>query len=265
MGGLDVPDRQTIEQHILALLPEDGSPVLNRAMMALIGRRLAAPVEPATYFSALDTLAAGEIIVRQRGQGGKIARATPVQRAPIIGEMAWPEAKLMPSLGKYLRTLFWRSLDLPAGFDWKVVDTSVHGPQEKWSRPDFTAISIVPLKVLGRAEVNVYSFELKAEQGADLTSVHQALAQARKTHFGYLVWHLPENSSQAAKLANLAEQCSRYGIGLILIRDPDLVETWSIEVDPERQPTSLADIDEFLAARLSPADCEEIKQRLCGA
>ena len=95
--------------------------------------------------------------------------------------------------------------------------------------------------------------------------MHQALAQARKTHFGYLVWHLPENSAEAAKLANLAEQCRRYGIGLILIRDPNLVETWSIEVDPERQPTSLVDIDEFLAARLSQADCEEIRQRLCGA
>ena len=259
-----MPDRQTIEQQILALLPEDGSPVLNRAMMALIGRRLAAPVEHATYFSAVDTLAVAETIVRQRGQGGKIARAT-VQRTPAIGEIAWPEITLMPSLGRYLKTLFCRGLCLPAGFDWKVVDTSVHGPQEKWGRPDFTAISIVPLKVLGRAEVNVYSFELKAEQGADLTSVHQALAQARKTHFGYLVWHLPENSSQVTKLANLAEQCRRYGIGLILIRDPDLVETWSIEVDPERQPTSLADIDEFLAARLSPADCEEIRQRLCGA
>lgn len=234
-------------------------------MMALIGRRLAAPVEPATYFSALDTLAAAEIIVRQRGQGGKIARATPVQRAPTISETAWPEAKLMPSLGRYLETLFWRSLDLLKGADWTVVDTSVRGPQEKWGRPDFSAVSIVPLKVLGRGEVNVYSFELKAEQGADLTSVHQALAQARKTHFGYLVWHLPEKSSQAAKLANLAEHCRRYGIGLILIRDPDLVETWSIEVDAERQPTSLADIDEFLAARLSQVDCEEIRQRLCGA
>jgi hypothetical protein len=176
--GAHVPDRQTIEQQILALLPEDGSPVLNRAMMALIGRRLAAPVEPATYFSALDTLAAGEIIVRQRGQGGKIARATLMQRTSAIGEIAWPETKLMPSLGRYLETLFWRSLDLPGGFYWNVVDTSVHGPQEKWGRPDFTAISIVPLKVLGRAEVNVYSFELKAQQGADLTSVHQALAQA---------------------------------------------------------------------------------------
>jgi hypothetical protein len=160
--------------------------------------------------------------------------------------------------------MFWRGLDLPTGFLWTVADTSANGPQEKWGRPDFTAISVVPLRLLGRAEVEVYSFELKAELGADVTSVHQALAQTRKTHFGYLVWHLPEGSSQEAKLANVADQCRLHGIGLILIRDPDLVETWSIEVDPERQPTSLAQIDEFLAARLSDTDCAEIRQRLCG-
>lgn len=258
-------DRQTIEQQILALLPDDGSPVLNRAMMALIGRRFGTRLEPDAYFSAVDALSASETITRQRGQGGKIARASPVQRAPVADKIVWPEARLMPSLGKYLKTLFWRGLDLPGGADWKVVDTSAHGPQEKWARPDYTAISIVPLRVLGRAELNVYSFELKAELGADLTSVHQALAQTRKTHFGYLAWHLPDGSAQAAKLTSLVEQCRRFGVGLILIRDPDLVETWSIEVDPERQPTSLADIDEFLFARLSPVDCDEIRQRLCGA
>jgi hypothetical protein len=234
-------------------------------MMALIGRRLGVRIEAETYFSAVDTLAAAEIGVRQRGQGGKIARATPVPRTLATDASAWPEAKLMPSLAKYLKTIFWRGLDLPPGFLWKVADTSIHGPQEKWGRPDFTAISIVPLKLLGRAEVEVYSFELKAELGADLTSVHQALAQTRKTHFGYLVWHLPDGSSQAAKLASVTEQCRRHGIGLILIREPDLVETWSIEIDPERQPTPLAEIDEFLAARLSQADRDEVRRHLCGA
>jgi hypothetical protein len=257
-----VYERQTIEQQILALLPDDGSPVLNRVMMALIGRRLGARIEPETYFLAVDALSTAGIVVRHRGQGGGIARMSPPQRDEPVRAIAWPESRLMPSLGRYLRTLFWRGLDLPVGAYWKVVDTSAHGPQEKWGRPDFTAISTMPLKVLGRAEVSVYAFELKAELGADLTAVHQALAQTRMTHFGYLVWHLPEGSMQAAKLPALMEQCRRHGIGLILIRDPDLVETWSVEVDPERQATPLGAIDEFLAARLSPSDCDEIRQRL---
>jgi hypothetical protein len=177
---------------------------------------------------------------------------------------AWPEPKLMPSLGRYLNTLFWRGLDLPKHSLWKVVVTSMHGPQEKWGRPDFTAVCIVPLKVLGRAEVDVYSFELKAEPAANLVSVHQALAQTRKTHYGYLVWHLPDASTLEPKLAEIAEQCRRHGVGLIRIRDPEMVESWSVEVDAVRQSTALYDVDEFLAARLLPSDCADIRRHLCG-
>jgi hypothetical protein len=71
-----VTDRQGVEKQILALLPRDGTPVLNRAMMALIGRRLGQRIDPETYFLALDALSASELIIRQRGQGGKIVRAT---------------------------------------------------------------------------------------------------------------------------------------------------------------------------------------------
>lgn len=257
-------DRQEVEQQILALLPRDATPVLNRAMMALIGRRLGQRVDPEIYFSALDALSASESIIRLRGQGGKILRAARLPETPAAGASSWPEPKLMPSLGRYLNTLFWRGLDLPKQSLWKVVDTSMHGPQEKWGRPDFTAVSVVPLKILGHAEIDVYSFELKAEPAADLVSVHQALAQTRKTHYGYLVWHLSEGSILESKLSELADQCRRHGVGLIRIRDPDLVETWSIEVDAERQNTSLYDIDDYLVARLSESDCAEIRRYLSG-
>lgn len=232
--------------------------------MAVIGRRLGQRVDPELYFAALDALSAADLIVRQRGQGGKILRAARLPEPEAAENTAWPEPKLMPSLGRYLNTLFWRGLDLPKHSHWKVVDTSMHGPQEKWGRPDFTAVCIVPLKVLGRAEVDVYSFELKAEPAADLVSVHQALAQTRKTHYGYLVWHLSEASIHEPKLAEIAEQCRRHGVGLIRIRDPEMVETWSVEVDAARQSTALYDIDEFLASRLSPSDCAEIGRHLCG-
>jgi hypothetical protein len=95
-------------------------------------------------------------------------------------------------------------------------------------------------------------------------SVNQAFAQTRKTHFGYLVWHLSEGSALEPKLAELADQCRRHGVGLIRIRDPDMVETWSIEVDAVRQSTALCDIDDFLAARLPASDCTEIRSHVCG-
>ena len=258
-------DQRSIETEILTLLPRDGAAVLNRVMMALIGRRLGARIGSENYFAAVDALSLADVIGRQRGQGGKIYRSTVIPPSdPVASAMAWPEPRLMPSLGKFLKTIFWRGLDLPANHTYKVVDTSMHGPQEKWGRPDFTVISITPMRVLPTPQLDVHAFELKAEPAADITSVHQALAQTRMTHYGNLVWHLPEGSSHETRLAGVVEQCRLHGIGLILIRDPEALETWSIEVDPVRCVTAPTDIDGFLAARLTKADCTEIKLALTG-
>ncbi len=171
----------------------------------------------------------------------------------------------MPSLGKYLKTIFYRGLNLPKKHTYKVIDTSMHGPQEKWGRPDYTVVSISPMRVLPAPQLDVYAFELKAEPAADITSVHQAFAQTRMTHYGSLVWHLPEGSPYETRFAIIAEQCRSHGVGLILIRDPDVLEGWSTEVEPVRQATALADIDSFLAARLTERDCNEIKSALAGS
>ena len=259
-------DQKAIEREILTLLPLDGAAVLNRVMMALIGRRLGERIGSDTYFAAVDALSAVDAIGRQRGQGGKIYRsAVVVQIDPAMLTIAWPEPKLMPSLGKFLKTIFWRGLDLPPRHTYKVIDTSMHGPQEKWGRPDFTVVSVTPMRVLPTPQLDVHACELKAEPAADITSVHQALAQTRMTHYGNLVWHLPDGSPHEARLAGIIEQCRLHGVGLILIRDPDVVETWSIEVEPTRHATAPADIDSYLAARMTEADCTEIKRALAGA
>jgi hypothetical protein len=259
-------DKKVIETEILNLLPPDGAPVLNRVMMALIGRRLGERIGTELYFAAVDALGAVDAIGRKRGQGGKIYRIAVIPEIdPATLAIAWPESKLMPSLGKFLKTVFWRGLDLPANHTYKVVDTSKCGPPEKWGKPDFTVVSVTPMRVLPTPHLDVHAFELKTESAADITSVHQALAQRRMTHYGNLVWHLPEASSFENGLAKVIENCGLHGIGLILIRDPEVVETWSIEVEPVRKATAPADIDSFLAERLTEADCIEIKRALSEA
>ena len=89
-------DQKAIEREILTLLPLDGAAVLNRVMMALIGRRLGERIGSDTYFAAVDALSAVDAIGRQRGQGGKIYRsAVVVQIDPAMLTIAWPEPKLI--------------------------------------------------------------------------------------------------------------------------------------------------------------------------
>ena len=100
------------------------------------------------------------------------------------------------------------------------------------------------------AQLDVYSFELKAEFGATDLAVYEALAQTRFTHFGYLVWHVPENSTALARLPEITAQCGQHGIGLIRIFDPEDDESFETILDPVRKLTPPAAVDGFLEQRL---------------
>lgn len=106
------------------------------------------------------------------------------------------------------------------------------------------------------AQLDVYSFELKAEFGATDLAVYEALAQTRFTHFGYLVWHLPRDSAAQARLQEITAQCSQHGVGLIRIHDPKDDEKFETILDPVRKSTPQAAVDGFLEQRL---DLREVK------
>ena len=83
-----------IAGQMLALLPDDGTPVLNRVMRVMLSRALAARVDQDRYFEARDFLLRSGRIGVQRGQGGQIfllpepaapAPPLPPGRAPKAG------------------------------------------------------------------------------------------------------------------------------------------------------------------------------------
>lgn len=239
---------------ILALLPSDGTPVLNRVMRAMLSRRLGTAVFPDLYSGACDLLEAGSKIGRLRGQGGQIFLSTglvPPEVQPAVPQ--WPEWKLMAPLQRYLENTFRKGLDLPDGSLCLVQDTSHIGPPTgRWARPDFILVTAMRFRLLPGAQVDVHSFELKTESGGSVLAVHEALAQTRYTHFGHVVWHVPEGSKVEADLAEVEAHCGKHGIGLIRMRDPDDEASYEILVDPERMATRDAALDGFLDDRLMP-------------
>lgn len=165
----------------------------------------------------------------------------------------------MPPLRTYLEGAFKAGLDLPKDATAIVRDTSAMGPPKgQWARPDFILVSAMRFNLLPGAQVDVHSFELKRESGGTVLAVHEALAQTRFTHFGHLVWHLPEKSKIEARLAEIEDHCDEHGIGLIRIRDPLDPTGYEIRVDPVRKATAPAATEAFLDLRLS----NDEKQRL---
>jgi len=248
---------EEVAERILVLLPEDGTPVLNRVMRVMLSRSLERSIEPDLYFAARDLLLKKHRIGRLRGQGGQLFQETgkEVSGRPAgdvrVGDI-WPEDKLMHPLRQYLEGPFRKGLDLPDDSVWIVQETSSAGPhQGRWARPDYILVTAMRFRLLPGSQVDVHSFELKTEAGGTVQAVHEALAQTRFTHFGHLVWHLPEGSRAEARLAEIEKHCDEHGIGLIRMRDPSSAEACEIILDPVRKATLPIAVEGFLESRLS--------------
>lgn len=241
-----------------ALLPEDGTPVLNRVMRVMLARKLEHPIDEDLFFKARDALLDAGTLGRLRGQGGQMfllkSEKTGQPEPEDKTDEAWSERKLMTPLKAFLDGPFRKGLDLPDKAAFIVQDTSVLGPQKgRWARPDFIAISAMRFKLLPGAQVDLHSFELKTQVGGSVLAIHEALAQTRFTHFGHLVWHLPDGSKAEPLLDDITSHCGEHGVGLIRMRDPTKAgdDGCEILVDPKRKPTLPAIIDGFLESRLS--------------
>jgi hypothetical protein len=260
------PALHIIAQRILALLPTDGAPVLNRVMRVMLSRDLRVPVSAESFFEARDLLFQQGKVGRLRGQGGQLFL---VQRLPSTDEeqssgaspQEWTEAELMGPLRHFLEGPFQEGLDLPKGSTCIVHDTSQVGPAlGRWARPDFILVTAMKFKIMPGSQIDVHSFELKTETGATDLAVYEALAQTRFTHFGHLVWHLPKNSKAEARLADIEQQCDEHGIGLIRIFEPSHPDESEILLDPIRKQTLAAAVDGFLESRLTAEHCEHLRR-----
>jgi hypothetical protein len=245
---------QTLADRMLKLLPDDGTPVLNRVMRMMLAREFQRPIEPDLYFAARNLLLNNHRIGRLRGQGGQlfVADDPGPREEPRSAKEQWAEHKLMKPLREYLEGSFRKGLDLPEDGICIVHDTSSHGPHRgQWARPDYILVTAMRFKLLPGSQIDVHSFELKTEDGGTVQAVHEALAQTRYTHFGHLVWHLPDGCKAEARLAEITNHCDEHGIGLIRMREPTRVESCEVLVDPVRKTTPAMAIEGFLESRLS--------------
>jgi hypothetical protein len=261
---------EDIAKQMLVLLPEDGTPVLNRVMRVMLARALSADIDEARYGAARQRLFERGRIGLKQGQGGRISLKPSSAVRQTRAEDAsggWSEARLMPCLRRYLDGPIRSELDILRGAKCLTYDTSSVGKTGvQWARPDFTLISVKQFRLLPGIELDVHSFELKAESGgASDLAVYEALAQTRFTNFGYLVWHLPRGSKFEKKLLTIEKQCGQHGIGFIRVREPQQFETWEILAEPARKSTPAAEIDLFLDERLQDAQRRQVRSLLNGA
>ena len=269
VGSVAILTAEKVAQRMLELLPPDGTPVLNRVMRVMISRDLEKSVSQDLYFEARDQLLAKGRVGRLRGQGGQLfLLSEKTERKPGLDDESpsWAEARLMQPLRGFLEGSFKTGLDLPKDGLCIVQDTSSYGPHRGlWARPDYILVSAMRFKLMPGAQVDVHSFELKTESGCTVQSVHEALAQTRFTHFGHLVWHLPNNSKAEARLAEIERHCEEHGVGLIRMWDPSAPDRCEILLDPRRKRTLSAAVEGFLESRLDADQRKRLMKSINGA
>ncbi|WP_375461581.1 hypothetical protein [uncultured Enterovirga sp.] len=126
----------------------------------------------------------------------------------------------------------------------------------RWTRPDLTLISHKKYPwTIGR-EFDVVTFEVKRPDSCNVLAVFEALSHASAATKAYAVFPVDQVSwrkENPAQEARVMDECSRHGIGLILIEDVyvlpravHLIKAQKREIDHER-------CSDFLAAVMSEA------------
>ncbi len=131
----------------------------------------------------------------------------------------------------------------------------------RWTRPDFTIISHKKFAWTIGHEFDVVTFEVKRPDSCNVLAVFEALSHATAATRAYVVFPvdaLEWTKSDPAQEARVKDECSRHGVGLILIEnvylDPQplhLIKAQKREIDHER-------CSNFLDAVVSPEGKQKI-------
>ena len=134
----------------------------------------------------------------------------------------------------------------------KVAITASTGVQGagQWTRPDLALFNLWKHEYSTSYTLDLYSFEVKTENGCDLTGVHEALAHTRSVHYSYLTWHYPSKNFDDPKFKIIEENCLAYGVGLITFGADD-PRTFIIHHNARRIEPDAALVSEFIETRFS--------------
>jgi hypothetical protein len=120
-------------------------------------------------------------------------------------------------------------------------DSKIAGP---WTRPDFTIISNRKFSYIPKSDFEIVTFEVKRPDSANVLSVFEALSHLNVATKSYVVFPINEHEwlkNSEKQAIRVKEECSRHGIGLILIENPvtnpaprALVTPIKREIDPQK-------------------------------
>lgn len=134
------------------------------------------------------------------------------------------------------------------------------------SRPDFTLAYVRSTRF--QRCLDVYSFEVKNRNGAELPSVFEAVAHGRLSHFPYLV--CPRSRLFQQKMNEIRAACVAQKVGLILFDIEEdgegsfALDNVVVEALADRRTPPTEDVQSHLEKRFNEQNCAALEKLAAG-
>ncbi len=115
-----------------------------------------------------------------------------------------------------------------------------------FTRPDITAAGIRRYRYL-KPLLEIVTFEIKPPEAVNIMGVLEAIAHREAAHRAYVLYATsPANFESANESDRIMELAQKYGVGVVLVEEPEAVESWEILLDAIRHEPDPARLDRFL-------------------
>lgn len=265
LEGLTKEQIEEYEQKLLKSVPEV-APIGNVSLREKLGRKWTLGL----YWEIRNRLIERGLLAAGKGRGGSVRR---VQKEPVT-EMAdvtsGKTAAEAPAIGVE-RDLYGPMLEVIRG-DWakdaRIDDlvaeiTAAQGARQtggRWTRPDITVASIKTFPYVPGRHFEVITFEVKPIDAVDVTVVYEALGHRRAATKAYALLHVPKDKETESEsiLDLISQEAKRFGIGVVVARDPGKYDTWEELVEAVRHDPDPERLNDFLAQQVSQGFREQI-------
>lgn len=255
--------QQTPEDHLLALIPEDGRAIGNTELRRRLGW------DEADYWSVRNGLIDDGVLEKGRGKGGSVRRVVspagelpPSAAGEVVAEVAEERARLYEqeaALYEPMRAVIETDWAKDRRVDPIAVEiTAAQGRRStggRWTRPDIVSVSVQAFVHLPAGRfIEVTTFEVKPTDDIDVLAVYEALAHRRAATHSYVLLHVPaEQPALQEHINEICEVARFHGIGVIVADDPSNYETWEERETASRVEPDPARLDRFIATQLQGA------------
>ena len=261
LTGKDSGEIASLEADLLKYVPSDGRGVGNARL-----RDDCLGWQPDLYLAVRKRLIDSGKIILGRGRGGSVRLAPndaiednidddDVHRDPYPNEESLYDEMLAPLSRRWVN-------EQP--FDQHIVERTDRGGRRAdgvWSRPDITVAAMTSYTYVPGRYFDIVTFEVKHHSSINVTAVYEALAHRRSATKAYVLFYIPDElmaNFEVPALAEVGEECTRHGIGLIVAGDPKDYDTWEVREDATRVAPDPAKMNTFIRNQLSEGTRDQI-------